>query len=123
MKVVNFAHALSSIHIEQLNTLLAKKMPGEQVEKVIQVPVFFDVDAPFAPQVEELLAHIPKDETVLINPPALNIIAYILCWRLMQEGRMHPIIRLKKVRVSGSSSIDEHVMYDVAEIVWLENGK
>ncbi|GAP23054.1 CRISPR-associated protein Csx15 [Leptolinea tardivitalis] len=97
MIIINFSHPLSENQIHQIETLTPHK-----VEQVINLPVQFDNDLPYAPQVKQLADRIPLDsETlqtarILINPPALNFITAMLLAEL--HGRMGffpPILRLR----------------------------
>ncbi len=99
MIVLNFSHPLTEEQLAQIEALT-----GQKVERVIEVPTQLDPEAPFAPQVMELVEKVglsPKEwQTlpILINPPSLNAIAVILLAEL--HGRMGyfpTIIRLRPV--------------------------
>ena len=99
MIIINFSHPLTEEQLAQIEALA-----GQKVERVIEVPTQLDPEAPFAPQVMELVEKVglsPKEwQTlpILINPPSLNAIAVILLAEL--HGRMGyfpTIIRLRPV--------------------------
>jgi len=97
MIIINFSHPLSENQIRQIESITPHK-----VERVINLPVQFDNDLPYAPQVRQLADRVPLDsETlqtarILVNPPALNFITAMLLAEL--HGRMGffpPILRLR----------------------------
>jgi len=99
MIVINFSHPLTEEQLAQIEAL-----SGQKVERVIEVPTQLDHEAPFAPQVTELVEKVglsPREwQTlpILINPPSLNAIAVTLLAEL--HGRMGyfpTIIRLRPV--------------------------
>lgn len=87
MIVLNFSHPLTDAQLQQLEALL-----GEPPARVVHVPVQFDLQRPFAEQVQELADSVALEpdawqtEPLLINLPALNFIAALLLAEL--HGRM-----------------------------------
>ena len=88
MHILNFAHPLTDLQLEQIKSLLQP----QTVEKVHQIPVQFDPAENFLPQLETLLSAIPlttvelQSLPILINLPSLNSIAALLLTSL--HGRM-----------------------------------
>lgn len=116
MILLNFTHPLTADHLARIETLT-----GQPVGRVIDVETQFDVEAPFAPQVTDLVDSIGlspvewQTAPILVNPPALNVIAVTLLAEL--HGRMGyfpPVIRL---RPSGDSLFPN---YEIAEIINLQ---
>jgi hypothetical protein len=99
MILLNFSHPLSPDQIAQVEEITRQK-----IEQVIELPVQFDNDQPFIPQLEALAARIPlsaeqmQNEAILVNPPSLNFITALLLAEL--HGRMGyfpPILRLRPI--------------------------
>jgi hypothetical protein len=95
--LLNFTHPLTADHLAQLETLT-----GQAVERVVDAPVQFDVMVSFVTQVGGLADDINltpvewQTKPILINPPALNVIAVTLMAEL--HGRMGyfpPVVRLR----------------------------
>ncbi len=116
MILLNFAHPLTEAQKAQIEALT-----GEAIEQVIAVPVHFDSQQPFGPQLEALMAHIPLTPTqwqtarILVNPPSLNFITALLLAEL--HGRMGyfpPIVRLRPV----PGAVPPR--YEVAEVLNLQ---
>lgn len=116
MILLNFSHPLTSEQLAQVETLT-----GQKVAEVRHVPIQFDHQRPFAPQVKELAdaCQLTPEEwqtqPILIVPPALNFIACVLLAEL--HGRMGyfpPIVRLRPVEGSIPAR------YEVAEIINLQ---
>ena len=116
MIVLNFAHPLTEAQKAQIEALT-----GEAVERVIAVPVHFDNQKPFVPQLQDLMARIPltpeewQTARLLVNPPSLNFITALLLAEL--HGRMGyfpPILRLRPV----PGAVPPR--YEVAEILNLQ---
>ncbi len=116
MLLLNFSHPLTDAQKAQIEALT-----GERIAQVIAVPVHFDNEQPFHPQLEALLARVPltpeqwQTEPILINLPALNFIAALLLADL--HGRMGyfpPIIRTRPV----PGAVPPR--YEVAEILNLQ---
>jgi hypothetical protein len=116
MLLLNFSHPLTPEHLAQIEGLA-----GEKVERVIDVATHFDHDSPFSEQVEALVDGIglaPQEwQTLplLVNPPALNLIAVALLAHL--HGRMGyfpTVLRLRPI----SGSVPPR--FEVAELVNLQ---
>lgn len=99
MILLNFTHPLTPEHLAQIEALT-----GQAIGRVVDAPAQFDVAAPFAPQVADLVDSLGlspvawQTEPILINPPALNVIAATLVAEL--HGRMGyfpPVLRLRPV--------------------------
>lgn len=97
MILLDFSHPLTADHLTQLQALT-----GRAVERVVDVPVQFDVAVPFVAQVGALVDGIGLSSVewqttpILVNPPALNVITAVLPAEL--HGRMGyfpPMIRLR----------------------------
>ena len=97
MLLLNFSHPLTPEQIAQ-----AEALTGQRLERIIELPVQFDNEQPFPPQLAELSAAIPlsaaelQTAPILVNPPALNFITALLLAEL--HGRMGyfpPIVRLR----------------------------
>jgi hypothetical protein len=99
MILLNFSHPLSPEQVTQVESLTQQK-----IDRVVPIPVQFDSDQPFLPQLETLAAQLPltpeqlQTEPLIINPPSLNFITALLLAEL--HGRMGyfpPIIRLQLI--------------------------
>lgn len=97
MLLLNLSHPLTPDQLSQVESLT-----GQTINQIIAVPVQFDNDQPFLPQLEALMAQITltpeqwQNEQILLNPPSLNFITALLLAEL--HGRMGyfpPIIRLR----------------------------
>jgi hypothetical protein len=116
MILINFSHPLTPDQVAQIEALA-----GQPVDDLIALPVQFDNDQAFLPQLQALAAGIPlsaeqlQTEAVLVNPPSLNFITALLLAEL--HGRMGyfpPVIRLRPL----SGSLPPR--YEVAEILNLQ---
>lgn len=116
MILLNFSHPITEDQIAQIEALT-----GQKTRRVINVPVHFDNNQPFLPQLRDLVAQIPlsteelQTQEILVNPPSLNFITALLLAEL--HGRMGyfpPIIRLRPI--SGRTP----PKYEVAEILNLQ---
>ena len=96
MILLNFSHPLTADHLAQLAT-----RADHAVDRVVDVPVQFDVSVSFETQVRALVDGIGlspvewQTAPILVNPPALNVIAVTLLAEL--HGRMGyfpPMVRL-----------------------------
>jgi hypothetical protein len=99
MLIVNFSHPLTAEQQAQIEALT-----GQKVEKMIAVPVQFNNEESFLPQLQELMANLPlsseelQTKPILVNLPSLNTIAALLLAEL--HGRMGyfpPVLRLHPV--------------------------
>lgn len=116
MLVLNFSHPLTADHLTQLQALT-----GRAVERVVDVPVQFDVMVSFVAQIGALVDGIGLSSVewqttpILVNPPALNFITAVLLAEL--HGRMGyfpPMMRLRPV----SDSLPPR--FEVAEVINLQ---
>ena len=116
MILLNFSHPLTAEHRAQIERLC-----GQPVERIEELFTHFDLDQPFGPQIEALLASVAltptewQSQPILINPPSYNYITAVLLAEL--HGRMGyfaPLVRLKPV----PDSIPPR--YEVAEIINLQ---
>ncbi len=99
MIILNYSHPLNSNQIAQLEALT-----GRPVERCLDLPVQFDPDQPFEPQLRQLQGQLSLESSRLetgefmIIPPALNFIAALVLADL--HGRMGyfpPVVRLRPV--------------------------
>jgi hypothetical protein len=116
MILLNFAHPLTPEQLDQVRALA-----GQEIAQVISLPVQFDPDQPFEPQLRALMADIPlsaeelQTQPLLVNPPSLNFITALILAEL--HGRMGyfpPVVRLRPVEGSLPPR------YEVAEILNLQ---
>ncbi len=116
MILINFSHPLTPDHLGRVEALT-----GRRVEKVIDLPVQFDNDAPFLPQLHRLMealdlpAETLQTASILVNLPSLNFIAALVLAEL--HGRMGyfpPILRLRPV----ASSLPPQ--FEIAEVLNLQ---
>lgn len=116
MIVLNFSHPLTSEHLAQIEALT-----GQPLEQVIEVPVHFNHQHPFGPQVVEIVDACGlspaqwQTTPIVVVPPALNFIAVLLVAEL--HGRMGyfpPCVRLRPVEGALPPR------YEVAEILDLQ---
>lgn len=114
--VVNFAHPLTDEQREQIEVLT-----GLPVTSVIDEPAQFDSEAPFAPQLDALLAGtgLTADQwqtlPLIVNPPSFAPILALLLARLHGlMGRFPTIVRMAPVPGALPSR------FAVAEIVDLQ---
>ena len=117
MLLLNFSHPLTPSQLAEIESL-----SGQTIHQVISLPVHFDNDQPFIPQLRELAAEIPlspealQTEPILVNPPSLNFITALLLAEL--HGRMGyfpPVLRLRPV----PDSLPPR--YETAEILNLQS--
>ncbi len=115
MIVLNFSHPLTPEQVRQLEALT-----GRTVERVVEIPTQLDTEAPFGPQIVELVERAGLGPAewqtlpLLVVPPALNFAAVLLIAEL--HGRMGyfpPCVRLKPVP-------GVPPRYEVAEILDLQ---
>ena len=116
MILLNFSHPLTADHLAQLAT-----RADHAVDRVVDVPVQFDVSVSFETQVRALVDGIGlspvewQTAPILVNPPALNVIAVTLLAEL--HGRMGyfpPMVRLRIV----DSSLPPR--FEVTEVINLQ---
>ena len=116
MILLNFAHPLTAEHLAQIRSLT-----GQEIERTVSLPVQFDPDQPFEPQLRALMAAIPlsaeelQTRPLLVNPPSLNFITALILAEL--HGRMGyfpPVIRLRPIPESLPPR------YEAAEILNLQ---
>ena len=116
LTILNFSHPITEAQQARI-----RELTGHDELRVIDIKTHFDNDAPFGPQLDELMARIPLDsrelqtEPILISPPALNFITAMLLAAL--HGRMGyfpPIVRIRPV----AGSLPPR--YEVAEILDLQ---
>jgi len=116
MILLNFSHPLTSDQLAQ-----AEALTGQSINQVIPLPVQFDNDQPYLPQLEALMAQLTlsveqwQNEPILVNPPSLNFITALLLAELHGlMGYFPPIIRLRPV----NGSLPPR--YEVAEVLNLQ---
>ena len=116
MILLNFSHPLTPEQLAQVEALAA-----QPVTQTIDLPVQFDNDQPFGPQLQALATQIPlspealQTEAILVNLPALNFITALVLAEL--HGRMGyfpPAVRLSPI----AGSLPPR--YEVAEILNLQ---
>jgi hypothetical protein len=116
MILLNFSHPLSAAQRAQIEALA-----GQPIEVLHDLPVQFDPQQPFEPQLTGLLQRVPlspldwQTRQLLIVLPALNFIAALLLADL--HGRMGyfpTVVRLRPV--IGSTP----PLYEVAELLNLQ---
>lgn len=116
MILLNFSHPITPAQKEQIEALTQEK-----IQRTIAVMPQFDEQAPFTPQVQELLAQVeltPEEwqgAPLLVVLPSLNFIAAALLAEL--HGRMGyfpPIVRTRPV----ANAVPRR--YEVAEILDLQ---
>ncbi len=99
MIILNFSHPLTDEQLSQITALT-----GQAVERVVEIPTHLDTEAPFGPQVAELVERAGLSPAewqtlpLLVVPPALNFAAVLLIAEL--HGRMGyfpPCVRIKPV--------------------------
>jgi hypothetical protein len=116
MILLNFTHPITPEQALQIES-----MTDEPLEGVIDIPVQFNNEQPFLPQMQELIDNLPLNPqqlqtlVVLVNPPSLNVITAMLLAEL--HGRMGyfpPVLRLRP------SNNGLAVKYEVAEVINLQ---
>lgn len=116
MIVLNFSHPLTPEQTGQIEALTQQK-----IEQVVDIPVQFDNDQAFEPQLQELMAKLPltsdelQTKPILVNLPSLNTIAALLLAEL--HGRMGyfpPVLRLRLIANTTPTK------FEVAEILNLQ---
>ncbi|MGC8838390.1 MAG: CRISPR-associated protein Csx15 [Anaerolineae bacterium] len=99
MIVLNFAHPLTQVQLQQIASLT-----GQEVERVVDIPTQIDPQQPLVPQVVALAdaCGLSPGEwqtlPLLLNPPSLNFIAVTLLAELHGRcGYFLPVVRLRPV--------------------------
>jgi len=116
MILINFSHPLTPDHLARIEALARERM-----ERVVDVPTQFDHDSPFPGQVESLVDSIGLTSQewqtlpLLVNPPALNVIAVALLAELHGRCGYFPTV-LRMRPVPGSTP----PRFEVAELVNLQ---
>lgn len=119
MILLNFAHPLTDQQLVEIEILAAQK-----IDQVVDLPVQFDHQQSFRPQVEALMRSLPLDATrlqtepVVVNLPSLNFIAALLLAEL--HGRMGyfpSVLRLRPVEGSLPPR------YEAAELLNLQEAR
>jgi hypothetical protein len=99
MILLNFSHPHTPEQTAQIESQL-----GQSLEHILEIPVQFDPQMPFQPQLDQLMGQLPltpqewQGEPILVNLPSLNVIAALLLAEL--HGRMGyfpPVLRLRPV--------------------------
>ncbi|MGQ9492669.1 MAG: CRISPR-associated protein Csx15 [Anaerolineae bacterium] len=117
MILLNFSHPLTTEHLAQIEALA-----GNPVERVIDAPTQFDHEQPFVPQVRALVDSVGLSSTewqtlsLLVNPPALNLIAVTLLAEL--HGRMGYFPTVLRLRPVPNSTPPR---FEVAELINLQD--
>jgi hypothetical protein len=116
MILLNFSHPLTEAQLAA-----AAELTAEPIERVVQVGVHFDHQAPFLPQLAALMDGLdltPQElqtAALLVNPPALNFITALLLAELHGRlGYFPAVLRLRPV--SGATP----PRFEVAEILNLQ---
>ena len=118
MILLNFSHPLTPAQLDQVRALT-----GNDAVEVVDLPVQFDVQQPFEPQLAALMAQVPlspvqlQGEPILLNLPSLNYIAVMLLAEL--HGRMGyfpAILRLRPVAGSLPSRFEAAEVLNLQEI-------
>jgi len=116
MILLNFSHPLSAAQCAQIEA-----HTGQVVEEPIDVPVQFDEQQPFGPQLAALMAAIDlspaqwQGEPILVVLPSLNFIAAALLAELHGRiGHFPPVVRTRPV----ANTLPRR--YEVAEILDLQ---
>ena len=116
MILLNFSHPLTPEQLAAVETLAKSR-----VEQVIALPIHFEHDQAFLPQLRQALAGAPftaeqwQTAPIVVNLPSFNYISALLLAEL--HGRMGyfpPILRLKPVEGALPPR------YEVAEVINLQ---
>jgi len=116
MILLNFSHPLTPEHLAVIETLTKNT-----VTQVVDLPVHFDQNEPFLPQLQALISQVEltpqawQTESIVVNLPSYNYISAMTLAEL--HGRMGyfpPIVRLKPVQGALPPR------FEVAEVVNLQ---
>jgi len=116
MILLNFSHPLTR---EQLDRIV--ELAGQPIEQLLNLPVHFDNEQEFEPQLETLLSRLPlsaeelQTGSILVNPPSLNYITAILLAKL--HGLLGYFPAVVRLRPQANSL---PTRYEVAEILNLQ---
>jgi hypothetical protein len=116
MILLNFSHPLTPAQLDQVCALT-----GDDNVQLVEMAAQFDVQQPFEPQLQDLLALLPvspaemQGEPILLNLPSLNYIAALLLAEL--HGRMGYFPAILRLRPMAGSTPPR---FEVTEIVNLQ---
>ncbi len=116
MILLNFSHPLTAAQLAQIEAIT-----GQAIETHMDVPVQFDEQQPFGPQLAALMAAIDlsptqwQSEPILVVLPSLNFIAAALLAEL--HGRMGSFPPAVRTRPAANTLPRR---YEVAEILDLQ---
>lgn len=117
MILLNFSHPFTPEQKEQLEGIL-----GQKIGQVIHLPVQFDHNAAYLPQLAQVMEKIPlsplelQSAAIVVNLPSFNAIAAVTLAEL--HGRMGyfpPVVRMRPVE----GAIPPR--YEVAEVLNLQS--
>jgi len=116
MIILNFTHPLTDEQRGQIEALT-----GLAIAQVIDIPTQFDHARPFAEQMRELLDGLGltpaewQSQSLLVNPPSLNVIVAVLLAELHgRMGHFPSVLRLRPVANAVAPR------YEAAEIINLQ---
>lgn len=116
MILLNFSHPISETQRADI-----ERIAGQPIDRLIDIPVQFDNEAPFLDQILDLSDRLPLDSVslqtlpILINLPSLNYIAAgLLVWLNGKMGYFPAIVRMR------SRADRTPFVYEVAEIINLQ---
>ena len=116
MILLNFSHPISETQRADI-----ERIAGQPIDRLIDIPVQFDNEAPFLDQILDLSNRLPLDSVslqtlpILINLPSLNYIAAgLLVWLNGKMGYFPAIVRMR------SRADRTPFVYEVAEIINLQ---
>src|SRR3990172_1823890 len=85
MILLNFSHPLTPGQVRRIEALAQPVSASAQtIQQVVELPVQFDSQQPFLPQLLSLMEAIPisaddwQRRAILVNPPSLNFITALL---------------------------------------------
>lgn len=116
MILLNFSHPISETQRADI-----ERIAGQPIDRLIDIPVQFDNEAPFLDQILDLSDRLPLDSValqtlpILVNLPSLNYIAAgLLVWLNGKMGYFPAIVRMR------SRADRTPFVYEVAEIINLQ---